>query len=91
MNMWREGGGNGEGTGEGRAQVGRREASDQESKEGASSPFCSRPGLPDCCQINVRVEFRQNINRSPLSVERGHEYGLGRFYFNNDSRKFHFE
>ena len=90
MNMWRGWGEWGRDGGR-KAQVGKREARDQESKEGASSPFCSRPGLPDCCQINVRVEFRQNINRSPLSVERGHEYGLGRFYFNNDSRKFHFE
>jgi len=34
----------------------------QEREEGASSPFYSESSRPSCCQVNVRLEPRQNAN-----------------------------
>ena len=48
MNMWRDGGGE---WGE-KGQRGKR-IREQESEEGASSPFYNESGIPGCCLVTV--------------------------------------
>jgi hypothetical protein len=49
MSTWRE---RREGSGERESKLGAR-AREQEREEGASSPFYSESGIPDCCQVTV--------------------------------------
>jgi hypothetical protein len=58
--MWREGKREWE---ERKNKGARGKGEKQEKEEGASSPFYSGPGLPDCCQVTVRVESRLSTNR----------------------------
>jgi hypothetical protein len=51
--MWREG------EQEGRERGKSKRIREEERKNGASSPFYSRPGLPGYCQVTMEVESRQ--------------------------------
>ena len=52
MSMWR-GKGEGKGKRTGRRREEPKRVREQESEEGASSPFYSESGLPACCQVTV--------------------------------------
>jgi hypothetical protein len=64
----RDGEGNGKRGGKGQGDKAGARKEEQESEEGASSPFYSGSGLPGCCQVTVG----QNLDRM-LTVVREKE------------------